>query len=105
MPVVCKDHQKPWLDKLLSSEVKQGTTELFEKEGGGLSQSGFSFEVRTKASRSSSSQNQWALTSECASLPPDSIGTTSIFFPGKELEYRRRRFASRRRKLRQLEEA
>lgn len=98
VPVVCKDHQKPWLDKLLSSEVKQGTTELFEKRGRWFVAISFSFEVEQKQADQAQAKTM-GIDIGMRQLATCSIGTTSIFFPGKELGYRRRRFASRRRKL------
>ena len=95
-PVVCKDHQKPWLDKLLSSEVKQGTTELFEKRGRWFVAISLSFKVEQKQTDQTQAMG---IDIGLRQLAVCSVGTTSRFFSGKELANRRRRFASRRRKL------
>lgn len=98
VPVVYKDRQQRWLDKLLSGKVKQGATELYEKRGRWFVAITLSFEVEPKQVDQTPSKTM-GIDIGLRQLAVCSVGTTSIFFPGKELAYRRRRFASRRRKL------
>ncbi|MBP2079558.1 IS605 OrfB family transposase [Oceanobacillus polygoni] len=97
--VVCTDRGKPWLDKLLSSEVKQGTTELFEKRGRWFVAISLSFEVKQKQPDQAKTMG---IDIGLRQLAVCSVGTTTLFFSGKELAYRRKGFTSRRRKLGRL---
>ncbi|TQR09856.1 RNA-guided endonuclease TnpB family protein [Psychrobacillus soli] len=98
VPIISKDHQKRWLDKLLSGNVKQGTTELYEKRGRWFVAITLSFVVEQKQARQGEPKTM-GIDIGLRQLAVATAGTTSIFFPGNEMAYRRRRFASRRRKL------
>ncbi len=98
VPVVYTDHQQRWLDKLLSGTVKQGAAELFEKRGRWFVAIALSFKVEKKQADQASSSTM-GIDIGLRQLAVATIGTTSIFFSGKKIAYRRRRFASRRRKL------
>ncbi|KXH81694.1 RNA-guided endonuclease TnpB family protein [Sporosarcina sp. HYO08] len=96
VPVVCKEHQQRWLDRLLSGGAKQGATELYEKRGRWFVAVTLSFEVKQKQA---DPPKIMGIDIGLRQLAVASIGTTSLFFSGNEMAYRRRRFAARRRKL------
>lgn len=98
VPIVCKDHQQRWLDQLLSGSAKQGTSELYEKRGRWFVSITLAFEVKQQLAQQGHHKTM-GIDIGLRNLAVASIGTTSIFFPGNEMAYRRRRFASRRRKL------
>lgn len=98
VPIVCKDHQQRWLDQLLSGSAKQGTTELYEKRGRWFVAVTLSFEAKQRLAPQGQLKTM-GIDIGLRQLAVASVGTTSLFFPGNEMAYCRRRFASRRRKL------
>ncbi len=103
VPVVAEKYQKDWLDKLLSGNAKQGAAELYEKRGRWYIAVSLSFEVKQNPFEDKSNRVM-GIDLGLRELAVASIGTSSSFFSGKELGYKRRCFASRRRKLGQAKQ-
>lgn len=98
VPIIVKAYQQRWLDKLLSGEARQGTAELYEKRGRWFVAITLSFKVEQKPVYQGQHKTM-GIDIGLRQLAVASIGTTSIFFCGNEMAYRRRHFASHRRKL------
>lgn len=100
VPVVVEAYQKHWLDKLLSGNAKQGKAELFEKRNRWYMAVSLSFEAELESSSTELINDKvMGIDVGLRQLAVATIGTSTSFFSGKELGYKRRRFASRRRKL------
>ncbi|VEF49419.1 transposase [Bacillus freudenreichii] len=97
VPVITTPYQQGWLDRLLTGELKQGASELYEKRGRWFVAVSLSFKVEQKLPETQ--QKIMGVDLGLRQLAVASIGTSSLFFRGKEMAFKRRRFASRRRKL------
>ncbi|MCR2821265.1 RNA-guided endonuclease InsQ/TnpB family protein [Lederbergia panacisoli] len=97
VPVFVKKYQQYWLDRLLSGKVKQGASELYEKRGRWFMAITLSFEVKQNSSEQG--MKMMGIDVGLRQLAVASVGTSTIFFNGREMAYKRRRFASRRREL------
>lgn len=98
VPVVVKEYQQQWIDKLLSGNAKQGAAELYEKKGRWFVCVTLSFKAEPNSSKQINNKVM-GIDVGLIELAVATIGTSSFFFSGKELGYKRRRFSSHRRKL------
>ncbi len=101
VPVVAKDYQQYWLDKLLSGKAKQGKTELYKKRGRWFVAVAISFETE-KLKIVSLHPKIMGIDVGLRNIATCSLGTKNLIFKGNGVSFKRRKFASKRKKLGQL---
>ena len=96
VPLDVRDFHRPWLDKLIKGEVKQGTTKLHEKKGRWFVTVSFSYEVEGVKVPS---EKVMGVDLGLNYLAVATIGTHATFYSGKQVAYVRRRYRAKRKKL------
>jgi len=94
VPVVTREHQQKWLDRIIDGTAKKGTAKLYKKKNKWYLAIPITFEVEQREET-----KVMGVDLGLKYIAVASVGTKSLFFKGNQCAFIRRRYAALRRKL------
>lgn len=94
VPVVTREYQQKWLDRIIDGTAKQGTAKLYKKKKKWYLAIPITFEVEQRKET-----KVMGIDLGLRYIAVASVGTKSLFFKGNQCAFIRRRYTALRRKL------